>query len=68
MRNRVDLADDKVKKKMIKLLDSTSEDQKRLIAINHAIDHLSNDVFCGVQLHKNIIPREYIKKYHTGNL
>jgi hypothetical protein len=68
MRNRVGLADDSVKKKMIRMKDSTFEEQSRLSDINYAIDQLHNNVFTGIQIPKRMIPDQYVKKYHPDNL
>ncbi len=68
MKNIVGLADKSVKKKLSELQNSTSEDQYRLTTINNAIDRLEDNVFCGIQIQKNIIPHEYKKKYQIDNL
>jgi Txe/YoeB family toxin of Txe-Axe toxin-antitoxin module len=68
MKNIVALADDSIKKKMTKMKDATFEDQSRLLEINHAIDRLYHDAFCGIQIPKKLIPRPYVKKYRLDNL
>ncbi len=68
MKNKVGLADESVKSKMAKMRDSTFEEQSRLSEINHAIDKLHRNVFCGIQVPKKLIPQQYAKKYGLDNL
>ena len=37
-------------------------------SINKAIEDLKENIFCGEQIKKEIIPREYVKKYKINNL
>lgn len=68
MKNRVGLADESVRKKLISLKESTSEDQVKLVAIEKAIDQLQKNVFCGIQIPKKQVPKHYYKKYSLDNL
>jgi hypothetical protein len=68
MKNIVGLADDSVKKKMMKMEESTFEEQSRLSEISFAIDQLQHNVRSGIPVPKHLIPRQYVKKYQIDNL
>jgi len=36
--------------------------------ISRALDDISHDHRCGIQLQRNIIPKEYVRKYGIDNL
>jgi Txe/YoeB family toxin of Txe-Axe toxin-antitoxin module len=68
MKSRVVFADDKVKKAYEDLKESKTEDKKLYEWIDRAFDDLEKDAFCGIQIPKKQIPKEYIKKYGIDNL
>ena len=69
MRSRVVFADEKVKTIYEKLKDSKrTEDQTLYKWLNRAFDDLKENAFCGIQIPKKQIPKEYIKKYRIDNL
>ncbi|MEW5759198.1 MAG: hypothetical protein AB1779_00355 [Candidatus Thermoplasmatota archaeon] len=68
MKSRVVFADKKVKEAYEKLRDSTTEDKKLYLWLNRAFDDLAENAFCGIQIPKKLIPKEYIKKYGIDNL
>lgn len=60
-------ADAKLKKSLEKLKHSATEDKKLYNFINRALDDLEENAFCGIQIPKKQIPKEYIKKYGIDN-
>jgi len=68
MKSQVVFADHRLKETFDKLKDSTTEDQRLHEWLNRAIDDLAEDAFCGIQIPKKQIPKEYIKKYEIDNL
>jgi Txe/YoeB family toxin of Txe-Axe toxin-antitoxin module len=68
MRTRVVFADKKVKEAYEKLKDSKTEDKQLYKWLNRAFDDLAENVFCGIQIPKKLIPKEYLKKYKIDNL
>jgi len=60
-------ADPKLKKSLEDLKNSTTEDQNLFKFINKALDDLEKNAFCGIQIPKKLIPKEYIKKYEIDN-
>jgi len=57
--SKVVFADDKIEQSFLEL-DETSEIKK---FINRAIKDIKTNAFCGIQIPKRLIPKEYIRKY-----
>ena len=68
MKSKVVFADHEVRKSYEKLKTSRSEDEYLFNSLNTAFDTISEDVFCGIQISKRLIPKEYIQKYQIDNL
>lgn len=68
MECRVVFADEKVKKSFDKLNNTKTEDRELYERLNQAFDAVSENAFCGIQIPKKLIPKEYIKKYQIDNL
>ncbi len=68
MNAKVVLADEKLKDALNRLKVSKTEDKKLYEWLNRAFDDLTDDPFCGVQIPRKLIPKEYIKKYEIDNL
>lgn len=68
MKSRVVFADKKLRKAFENLKDSKTEDKKVYEWLNRAFDDLADDAFCGIQIPKKQIPKDYIKKYEIDNL
>lgn len=47
---------------------SLSEDNWLKKAINRAIERFKENAFCGERIRKELIPKEYVKKYGINNL
>ena len=67
MKSRVIFIDKKVKTAYDKLKDSKTEDQNIYKWLNRAFDDHAKNAFCGIQIPKKLIPKEYIKKYKIDN-
>jgi len=68
MRSEVFFAEERLKKSFQELKDSKTEDKELYAWITRAIDDLSENAFCGIQVQKRLIPKEYITKYGIDNL
>jgi len=68
MKSQVVFAEPKIKKAFDELKDSKTEDRRLYDWIDRAFDDLAEDAFCGIQIPKKQIPKEYIKKYDVDNL
>lgn len=68
MRSRVFFADDGLKAAYKALKGSKVEDRMLHEWITRAIGDLEEDAFCGIQVPKRQIPRDYVRRYHIDNL
>lgn len=68
MNAKVVFAEEKLRQAFIKLKDSKTEDKKLYEWLNRAFDDLQENPFCGVQVQRRLIPKEYVKKYNIDNL
>jgi len=66
--SKIAFADKKLKAAFEKLKTSKTEDKKLYRWLNRAFDDLQKDAFCGIQIPRRLIPKEYIKKYQIDNL
>jgi Txe/YoeB family toxin of Txe-Axe toxin-antitoxin module len=65
MKSNIQFANEKVQKAFEKL---KKEDLKMYEILLRAFDDIENNVFCGIQIPKKLIPKEYIKKFNVKNL
>lgn len=63
----VRFAETKLKSDFEKLKNSCFEDQQLYNFINRALDDLEINAFCGIQIPKKQIPKEYVSKYKIDN-
>ena len=68
MKSIVSFADMKLKHDFEKLKTAKTQDKQLYEWIDRAIDDLEKDAFCGIQVQKRLIPKEYIRKYGIDNL
>ncbi|WP_456475205.1 hypothetical protein [Candidatus Pyrohabitans sp.] len=69
MKAKLFFADAKVKKAFEKLLNSSKSEDKRIHTwLVRAFIELQEDAFCGIQIPKRLIPKEYLKEYGINNL
>lgn len=68
MKSIVHFGDEKLKEAYETLKTSKVEEQLLYKWISRAIDDLSNNAFCGIQIPKRLIPKIYIEKYNIDNL
>lgn len=61
-------ADKQLKDAFDKLQNSKTEDKDIYKWLNRAFDDISENAFCGIQIPKKLIPKEYLKKYEIDNL
>ncbi|MBU2638727.1 MAG: hypothetical protein KJ955_07175 [Nanoarchaeota archaeon] len=61
-------ADLRLKQAFKELANGDDAEQKLFQSINHAFDMIQDDAFCGIQIPKRQIPKEYIRKYGIKNL
>lgn len=62
--SKVVFAEDKIEKEFYDL----KENNEIKKYIKRAIEDMQKNAFCGIQLPKRLIPKEYIQKYNVQNL
>ena len=65
MQSKIKFADEKVKKAFEKL---EKRNNKMYTFILRAFEDIEENVFCGIQIPKKLIPKEYLKKFNVKNL
>jgi Txe/YoeB family toxin of Txe-Axe toxin-antitoxin module len=68
MKSRVVFADAKLKKAFEDLKDSRTEDKELYKQLRRAFGDLQENTFCGIQIPKKQIPKDYTRKYQIDNL
>lgn len=63
MNSEIIFADEKIKEALEKLKNSKTEDKKLYDFLVRAFDDLEKNAFCGIQIPKKQIPKEYHHKY-----
>ena len=61
-------ADDKIKEAFYKLENGDNQEKELFKLINQAMDNIEKNAFCGIQIPKKLIPKEYSQKYEVTNL
>ena len=57
-----------VKRAFYALRDGDYSEKELFRFINQALNNIEENAFCGIQIPKRLIPKEYIKKYGVTNL
>ncbi|HLD55146.1 MAG TPA: hypothetical protein VJB35_02690 [Candidatus Nanoarchaeia archaeon] len=65
MKSNIQFANENIKKTLEKL---KTKDKKLYELLIRAFNDIEENVFCGIQIPKKLIPKEYIKKYKIKNL
>ena len=60
--------DENIKRAFYNLETGDSSEKELFKFINQAIDNIEINAFCGIQIPKRLIPREYFIKYGVTNL
>ena len=63
MKSKVVFGNSKLKDSFNKLKKLKTEDKKLYEWLVRAFEDLENDAFCGIQISKKLIPRDYEKKF-----
>lgn len=57
-----------IKNAFNKLKTGDNSERELFKFINQALDNIEDNAFCGIQIPKKLIPKEYILKYNVKNL
>ncbi len=66
--SEIRFADPKVKEAFYRLEKCDNQEKELFKVINQAFDKIEANAFCGIQIPKNLIPKEYIQEYRIKNL
>ena len=66
--SEIRFADEKIKEAFYKLKNGDPTEKELFKFINQAIDNIENNAFCGIQVPKRQIPKEYIKTLGVTNI
>jgi len=66
--SEIRFADDNVKKAFYELEKGDNLEKELFRFISQAMDNIEENAFCGVQIPKKQIPKEYMQRYLVGNL
>ena len=66
--SKIVFADEKVKESLEKLNGGNFEDKKLYEFISRAFNDIQENAFCGINIPKKLIPKEYVQKYKIDNL
>jgi hypothetical protein len=61
--SEVIFADEKLKKAFLKLQEGDSQEIELKKSLEKAFSQIEKNAFCGIQIPKRLIPKEYVKKY-----
>ena len=65
---KIRFADEKVRKAFEELQHSTTEGKQLFEFLERAFKDIEENAFCGIQIPKRLIPKEYLQKYGVDNL
>ena len=66
--SEIRFVEEAIKEAFYKLQKGDSSEKELFKFINQAIDNIEKNAFCGIQIPRKQIPKEYIKKYGITNL
>ena len=61
-------ADEKTKESYYKLEHGDYQEQELFKLIKQALSNIEENAFCGIQVPKRLLPKEYTKKYGVSNI
>lgn len=66
--SKIRFVDENLKKAFKELKNSKTEDRKLYRWLVRAFKDIEENVFCGIQIPKRLIPKDYLKRYNIKNL
>ena len=67
IKSEISFGDEKIKKAYQELENNKFQDKQLKGWLDKAFEELEKNAFCGIQIHKRLIPKEY-KKFELDNL
>lgn len=66
--SEIRFSDEKIKKAVYVLENGDNSEKELFKVINQALDNIEKNAFCGIQISKKLIPKEYVLKHKIRNL
>ena len=66
--SKIQFADEKVKKAFFELENAKGDEKQLYEFLERAFNDIEENAFCGIQIPKKQIPKDYVKKYGIKNL
>jgi len=66
--SNVKFFDEKIKKAFEELKNSKNEEKQLYEFLIRGFNDIEQNAFCGIQIPKRLIPKEYVQKYNVHNL
>lgn len=63
IRSEIRFGDEKVKRAYLQLEESTFQERQLKRWIERALEDIEKDAFCGIQIKKRLIPKEYYERF-----
>jgi len=67
LKSKIRFADENAKKALFELKDGTDEEKELYETLQETFLKIEENAFCGIQIPKKLIPKEYIQKYNIDN-
>ena len=66
--SEIRFADTKIQEAFYELELGDNQEKELFKVINQAFDNIEANAFCGIQIPKHLIPKEYVTKYGVKNI
>ena len=66
--SKIQFADEKTKKAFLELENAKGDEKQLYEFLERAFNDIEENAFCGIQIPKKQIPKDYVKKYGVKNL
>jgi Txe/YoeB family toxin of Txe-Axe toxin-antitoxin module len=68
LKSEIRFVEKNIKNAFYKLKSGDNSERELFKFINQSLDNIEENAFCGIQISKKLIPKEYISKYNVKNL
>jgi len=68
IQSKIRFANEKTEKAFYRLKEGTKKEKDLFKHMDKALDKIEENVFCGIQIPKRLIPKKYIQKHNITNL
>jgi hypothetical protein len=68
LRSQIRFTDKHIQQAFRDLNQGDASERELFKIINQALDNIERNAFCGIQIPKRLIPKQYLSKYRLNNL